>query len=258
MTPLQTRIRLSPSRAGDFKQCPQLFKYRSIDKLEEPPTAATLRGSIVHRVLENLFGLEPSGRTPQAAYELIPTAIAEFADEFEQLSDAAPDTDSDEIEAAVREMVGNYFELEDPRRLNAIDRELRIEGTLDGVEIVGIIDRLDRADDGTYVITDYKTGKAPADKYSREAFFGLRIYALLLEQLHEIGVAPSKLRLLFLGSVEILEIDVDPGQLRGTAGQIAAIAGAIEAAISRDDWRTKTGPLCNWCHFKSICPAFND
>ena len=29
---------LSPSRASDFKVCPQLFKFKAIDKIEVPPT----------------------------------------------------------------------------------------------------------------------------------------------------------------------------------------------------------------------------
>jgi RecB family exonuclease len=36
---------LSPSRAADFKQCPLLFRFRTIDKLEGPPSPAAASAS---------------------------------------------------------------------------------------------------------------------------------------------------------------------------------------------------------------------
>ena len=48
---------LSPSRAADFKQCPLLFRFRTIDRLEGPPSPAAARGTLVHAVLEHLFDL---------------------------------------------------------------------------------------------------------------------------------------------------------------------------------------------------------
>ena len=57
---------LSPSRAADFKQCPLLFRFRTIDKLEGPPSPAAARGTLVHAVLEHLFDLPAAERTPAA------------------------------------------------------------------------------------------------------------------------------------------------------------------------------------------------
>ena len=48
-------LKLSPSSATDFKNCPQLFKYRAIDRLAEPVSGPMARGSLVHAVLERLF-----------------------------------------------------------------------------------------------------------------------------------------------------------------------------------------------------------
>ena len=61
---------LSPSRAADFKQCPLLFRFRTIDKLEGPPSPAAARGTLVHAVLEHLFDLPAADRTPAAAVAL--------------------------------------------------------------------------------------------------------------------------------------------------------------------------------------------
>ena len=46
---------LSPSRVESFLSCPMAFRFASIEKLPEPPSVHTTRGSLVHRALELLF-----------------------------------------------------------------------------------------------------------------------------------------------------------------------------------------------------------
>jgi putative RecB family exonuclease len=75
---------LSPSRASDFLTCPLLYRYRTIDRLPEEPSADALRGTLVHKVLEDLFDLPASDRTPDQARDLlVPT--------WDALLEAAPD-----------------------------------------------------------------------------------------------------------------------------------------------------------------------
>jgi RecB family exonuclease len=64
---------LSPSRASDFKQCPLLYRFRTIDKLPEPPSPDAVRGTVVHKVLEDLFDLPAHHRTPERAADLLAT-----------------------------------------------------------------------------------------------------------------------------------------------------------------------------------------
>jgi putative RecB family exonuclease len=62
---------LSPSRAADFKTCPLLFRFRTIDRLPERPSPDQVRGTLVHAVLERLFDLPPGERTTDAAVGLV-------------------------------------------------------------------------------------------------------------------------------------------------------------------------------------------
>ena len=54
---------LSPSRAGDFLSCPLLYRFRTIDRLPEPSSPDAVRGTLVHKVLEDLFDLPAAERT---------------------------------------------------------------------------------------------------------------------------------------------------------------------------------------------------
>jgi putative RecB family exonuclease len=74
---------LSPSRAADFKTCPLLFRFRTVDRLPEQPSADQVRGTLVHAVLERLFDLPAAERTPAAAAALV-------APQWEQLVEQEP------------------------------------------------------------------------------------------------------------------------------------------------------------------------
>src|SRR5260221_7667503 len=66
-----SRPALSPSRASDFMTCPLLYRFRVIDKIPEPPTPATARGTLVHAVLERLFDRPAAERVPAAAADMV-------------------------------------------------------------------------------------------------------------------------------------------------------------------------------------------
>src|SRR5665647_1437783 len=84
---------LSPSRANDYLQCPLLFRFRVVDRLPEPPSAAAVRGTLVHSVLERLFDAPAGSRTLEAARALLDPCweqmLAERPECAEVLDDAA-------------------------------------------------------------------------------------------------------------------------------------------------------------------------
>lgn len=78
---------LSPSRAADFKTCPLLFRFRTIDRLPEQPTRDQVRGTLVHAVLERLFDLPAADRTPDAAAALVTPQWHRLVEEEPALSE---------------------------------------------------------------------------------------------------------------------------------------------------------------------------
>src|SRR3712207_7408190 len=94
------RPSLSPSRAADFKTCPLLYRFRTIDRLPERKSLAAVRGTLVHSVLERLYDLPAAGRTVEAAQELIEPAWADLRDEpgiaelFETVQDDGAESDA--------------------------------------------------------------------------------------------------------------------------------------------------------------------
>ena len=72
-----------------------------------------------------------------------------------------------EFQAEAAEMTQRLFLLEDPSKVNAVGLELRMETELAGTRLRGIIDRLELTADGELVVTDYKTGRPPSERYEQ-------------------------------------------------------------------------------------------
>jgi len=247
---------LSPSRAGDFKTCPLLYRFRAIDRLPEPPSAAAVRGTLVHAVLERLFDLPAAGRTLAAATGLLPG-------EWDRLRAGDPALDglfADPAELAgwlesARALLAGYFALEDPTRLEPADRELLVQAVLDdGLLLRGYVDRLDVAPGGELRVVDYKTGATPRETFEGKALFQLKFYALVLWRTR--GVVPRQLKLLYLAERDALTYAPEEQELARFARTLSALRQAIDRATRERDFRAHPSRLCDWCHHQARCPAF--
>jgi putative RecB family exonuclease len=251
---------LSPSRASDFMSCPLLYRFRTVDRLPEPFSPNAVRGTVVHRVLENLFDLPAADRTPDRAASLLGPAWDELvaaepdiAEMFGSDSSGGPEIAA--WLASCRESLGRYFTLEDPTRLEPAEREAYVETLLDSKLLLrGFVDRLDVTPTGEIRVVDYKTGKAPGESFEAKALFQMKFYALVIWRTR--GVVPRVLQLIYLGSGELLRYTPDEQDLLATERKVEALWRAIVSATETGDWRPSKSSLCGWCAHQSICPAW--
>ncbi len=256
--PVRLASAISPSRAGDFMQCPLLFRLRVVDKVPEPPNAAAARGTLVHAVLDRLFDLPAGGRTPDEAAALLQPEWDRLLAKNPELAELfATPQELAEWLASAKSLVGRYFTLEDPNRLEPAQREWFVRTVIgegeDRFVLHGVVDRLDVAPNGLLRVVDYKTGKAPPAAYEAKNLFQMKFYALVLWKLR--GVVPKRLQLIFLGSGDVLTYDPDERDLLGVERKITAVWEAIRAAAQRREWPASPSRLCDWCSFKEGCPA---
>ncbi|MFB9321394.1 RecB family exonuclease [Cryptosporangium minutisporangium] len=246
---------LSPSRASDFKTCPLLYRFRSIDRLPERPSIAATRGTLVHAVLERLFDLPAGQRSPAAAEALLEPEWSRLSADAPELTELfeTPEALTDWL-ASARSLLSAYFTLEDPNRLAPAERERLVEVVLDsGLRLRGFVDRIDVAPSGDIRVVDYKTGAAPRESFEGKAMFQLKFYALVIWRTR--GVVPRLLRLLYLGDREVLDYAPDPDELLRFERTLQAIWAAIDRATAARDFRANPGPLCGWCDHQALCPA---
>jgi len=248
-------LRLSPSRLNDFTNCPQLYKYRAIDQLPEPPSIDAERGKLVHAVLEDLFEFPAAQRTFERASDLLPTKWQEQLSVQPELAHLV--LDEKEWMDRANALLTNYFSLEKPHTFDSSFRELHLERTISSeMYLHGYVDRLDIAPTGEVRIVDYKTGKSPKPGWESKALFQLRVYALLYWQNE--GVLPRLLKIIYMGDKKVLESSPTEAELKSTEKILTNIGQEILSAIESSDFPTKKSRLCDWCFFKSICPAHQD
>jgi putative RecB family exonuclease len=248
---------LSPSRAGDFMQCPLLYRFRVVDRLPEAPSPVAVRGTVVHAVLERIFDLPAGARTLDAARGLLPGQWERVRQENPLLADLFEGDAGAVTEwlAGAEKLLAQWFELEDPTRLEPSDRELYVETALDdGLLLRGYVDRVDVAPDGRIRVVDYKTGRAPRETFEAKALFQMKFYALVLWRLR--GQVPALLQLVYLGSGELLRYSPAEVDLLATERKLKALWEAIARAAESGDWRASPGRLCDWCDHRGLCPAW--
>ena len=255
MTPSNTPrpLALSPSRASDYKRCPLQYRFRAIDRLPEPSTEAQVKGTLVHAVLEEMFSWPREERTYPAAVKRLkptweqmriddPTCAEPVEDDYQMLVDA-------------RTLLRGYFTMENPLGFDAHAQEMPVDFTLpNGVPVRGFIDRVDIAQTGEVRVVDYKTGKKPLPRYSQDAQFQMRFYALVYWRLF--GIVPTQLKLMYLKVMDSMILTPSREELEYFERDLAELWWKIEADGKAGSFRPQQSKLCGWCAFQSLCPAF--
>ena len=235
----RARSALAEPGRRDFMTCPLLYRYRTIDQLPEEPSADALRGTLVHKVLEDLFDLPAADRTPDRARDLLVPDLGRPARGRARRSPSCSPSEGPDVAewlASCRSVLDRYFTLEDPRRLEPAERELYVEALLDSRLLLrGFVDRLDVAPDGAIRVVDYKTGRSPGEMFEAKALFQMKFYALVIWRTR--GVVPAMLQLVYLGNGEMLRYVPDEADLLATERKVEAIWQAIRRAEETGDWR---------------------
>lgn len=245
---------LSPSRVEAFVSCPLAFRFASIEKLPEPPSVHTTKGSLVHRALELLFALPSAQRTDTAAHDAFQQAATEYRSDPEFTLLGLDGAAAEEFFSDAWSLVERYLAIEDPTEVNAIGLELRLEAQVGNLTLRGIIDRLDLDADGQLLITDYKTGRSPGPRYAQNRFVGLNFYSFLCEQV--LGRRPVGIRLIYLRSGDVVTATPSAQSVRYVATRTTAVWQAVEKACTSGVFHPKPGGLCTYCAFQPWCPAF--
>ena len=248
-------LALAPSRAGDYQQCPLLYRFRAIDRLPEPKTVAQVKGTLVHAVLEEMHKLPRQDRLYPAAVKRLKPNWATMCKADPELTDLVSDADLYDFLVECRTLLRGYFEMENPQGFDAHECEMYVDTVLpNGVPVRGFIDRVDIAPTGQVRVVDYKTGKKPKPQWSQQAQFQMRFYALVYWRLFD--VVPTQLRLMYLKVIDSMFLTPSIEELEFFERDLGDLWAKIEGDGRAGTFRPKTSKLCGWCPHQALCPAF--
>ena len=251
--PVTSPAHLSPSSISTWMQCPLRFKYSRIDRIPEPSTSAQLLGSFTHEVLEHLYMLPAADRTIATARRLTGDLWNnKWAAEVEVLN--LSDKELHAFRWQTWWCVEALFAMENPQETELDGIEHKVDLHIGDVKLLGIIDRWNRLPDGGAIISDYKTGKKPRPQYEGEKKLQLTVYAELAEAV--LNVEVRKTELLYLKEQvrwEYVPTAQDRERMRET---VQSVWADIQDSCTSGTFTASTSILCNWCHYKSMCPAW--
>ncbi len=241
---------LSPSSASSYRECARRWKFRYVDRLPDPPGEPAVTGTFAHMVLEKLMQEPVENRTVDRAKEL----ARELWPKLENSRDYQGLDLDDEASLKFRwngwKAIEGLWDLEDPREVTVASTEQDVRVEINGVPFRGIIDRVDQTDDGL-VVTDYKSGKAPSERFSSSYATQMLLYAAALTELE--GRKPAKAQLLYLGQ-KAVEVEVTDENLTEAVDELRTTWLAIMESCISQEFEASAGPLCGWCPFVAQCP----
>jgi len=243
---------LSPSRLADFQACPRRYQHASVERIPQPASYASAKGRFVHYIFEQLMKLDAPARTIDAARNFVEPALANVI-----TSDVREEIGLDEagearLLAETAVILERYFTMEDPRHVTSEGIELRVGVTVGETPLFGILDRLDRDDDGNLVIVDYKTGSLPNRNYDSQTFANAELYAVLCEE--KLGERPTKIRLLYVSQGETLERPVSEVVIKARAAAATNAWEKINRYYDDGDFpATPSKNACRFCSFRDLC-----
>jgi RecB family exonuclease len=239
----------SYSALDEFRTCPLKYKYSQIDRIKTPKSKEQVFGTLIHNTLKLVH-------TPGI---LSPT-LEQALDFFSKNWNAEVFTDEIEERAAFSQgvaMIQDYYKKNDPAKVNIIDLEsrFRIEiGDKEKYIITGVVDRIDKTEDG-YEIIDYKTTrKLPSqEKVDNDLQLSIYLAAFLNRYPKEIeNLDKVKVSLYYLKHGVKLSSKRTLEQVKQSEGLIIDLINQIQDS----KFKPVISGLCDWCGYQNICPMW--
>jgi RecB family exonuclease len=236
-------MRLSYSSIDTYETCPAKYRFRYEENLPTSPSPALSFGDSLHRSLYRFHSR--------------PVPVAPSLEELHEILDAVwvGEGYADVSEERMyldhgRQVLAQYH------RDNAADyripaaMEFRFSIDVEGVQVSGVIDRMDRIPGGGYEIIDYKTNRRLPPRSRVDGDLQLSIYHLAAREVW--GIEPERLTLYYLLPAQRMSTARTNGDLDDLRRRIATVAERIEAM----KFEPRQNPLCDWCEYQALCPLF--
>ena len=236
-------MRLSYSSISAYETCPAKYKFQYEEKLPTTSSPALAFGEALHRTLHRFHDR--------------PVPVAPSVEELHEMLDAewVDDGYRDPGEEALyrkhaRQVLAEYHRANSGSFRIPAALEFRFTVEIEGVQLSGVIDRMDRIPGGGYEIVDYKTSRRLPPKAIVDRDLQLSLYYLAAQQIW--GIEPERLTLYYLLPGERMTTFRTPADADDLRRRIATVAERIAAG----KFEPRANPLCDWCDFQHVCPLF--
>ncbi|RJQ31143.1 MAG: PD-(D/E)XK nuclease family protein [Actinobacteria bacterium] len=236
-------MRLSYSAVSTYQTCPLKYKFQYIDKLPTKPSAALSFGSSLHSALEFMYKVKVP--TPPSLEDVLQA----YRDKWkgEGYTDKAEEKSYFEHG---KQVLTNYYNTNTKNFVLPVNTEHMFNIDIKGVNFTGVIDRLDKIDENSYEVIDYKSNRKLPPLAEVEKNLQLTLYHLAVTKIW--GFEPEKVSLYFLLPNQKLSTSRSQEQVDNAVVVVLKTAENIDKGL----FKPKENPLCPWCDFQEHCPFF--
>jgi CRISPR/Cas system-associated exonuclease Cas4 (RecB family) len=233
--------RISPSKLSTYKECH--FKYRAKyhDHLPESRSDTALQfGSYIHKILERgvaeftLSGLEKIAEEERSNYKF----------------DAADYSDK-----KIKKCLQNFLEFNSKLEGENVGLELNEVMLVGDIEYNGIIDRVIKGKDNTYLVIDYKTSKSEKSKLDLYSDHQLLAYAIIISKKYGVPISKIICGHFYPLTGNFVSLTYTKPQETKFNNEVKSVVWAIRKK-TLEDLLPIRNKFCNYCQFKALCPLF--
>jgi RecB family exonuclease len=236
-------MRLSYSSINTYETCPAKFKFQYEDRVPQAPSPALAFGDSLHRALHRFHNRPVPVPPPlEELHELLELSwVSEgFRDESEERT----------YRDHGHQVLAEYHRENAPSYRIPAALEFRFTIQVEGVDLSGVIDRMDRIPGGGYEIIDYKTNRRLPPQARIDRDLQLSVYHLAAKEVW--GIEPERLTLYYLLPGQRMTTSRTAADVDELRRRIATVAERIAAG----KFEPRQNPLCDWCEYQALCPLF--
>jgi putative RecB family exonuclease len=235
--------RLSYSSINTYETCPAKFRYQYEERLPTGGSPALSFGDSLHKTLYRFHDRPVPVAPPlEELYEILESewSTEGYRDPSEELL----------YYEHARQVLSEYHRQNAESFRIPAALEFRFTVEVEGVELSGMIDRMDRIPGGGYEIIDYKTNRRLPPMAVVDRDLQLSLYHLAAKQVW--GIEPERLTLYFLLPGQRMSTFRTAQHMDEIRRRVAVVAERIEAGM----FEPRQNPLCDWCDFQRVCPLY--
>lgn len=253
-------MRISYSAYDNYKNCPLKYKFQNIDRIKTPKSKEAVFGSTLHETMKFIH-------TPGILSPTLDQAMEHFSNSW---NPAVFDGETEERAAFSQgvKIIQDYYQKNNPADFNIVNLESRFQFEIGPAKsptatagqaqerhiVSGIIDRIDRTQDG-FEIIDYKTTKKMPTQERVDNDMQLSVYlkAFLSQYPKEIeNLDKLTVSLYFLKHGVKLSATRTRKQLEESEKLFLEAIKKIEEG----NFEPNMTPLCDWCGYQNLCPMW--
>lgn len=243
-------MKTSYSALDTFLTCPLKYKYSQIDRIKTPKSKEQVFGTLIHSTMKLVH-------TPG----IISPTLEQALDFYSKNWNAEVFLDEIEERSAFSQgvaMLQDYYKKNDISKINIVDLEsyfqIEVKDEAESHIVSGIIDRIDKTEDG-YEIIDYKTSRKLPTQEKVDNDLQLSIYlASFLRRYPKEAENLDKVQV----SLYYLKHGVKLSSKRSLeqVKQSEELMIDLINQIQKSKFEPIISGLCDWCGYQNICPMW--